>query len=303
MGLYQIGLTVMGSGAPGVRGLQISANWNYEELAPQGLRFRVNDETGTTGAWGAFRTLWDQGNLTALSQLSNDLNYVTQTAGDARYVLVAGDTMTGALTTTTLNATTAVISGIATGGNLISVNNITANTGDIIAKTGQVVVGTTGGTNGTLRLQAGIGNITGYVEFWGLTARQGYIGYATTGAALNYISEAPTPAHSFTGSITSNSNITAFSDIRVKRDIQLIPDALEKVKSLRGVTFERTDLNSARQTGLIAQEVQSVLPEAVLEGEDGMLSVAYGNMVGLLVEAVKAQQKQIDALVAALAAR
>jgi hypothetical protein len=62
-------------------------------------------------------------------------------------------------------------------------------------------------------------------------------------------------------------------------------------------------LNSARQTGLIAQEVQSVLPEAVLEGEDGMLSVAYGNMVGLLVEAVKAQQKQIDALVAALAAR
>lgn len=77
MGQYQVGLTVVGSGS---RGAQLAMNWNFEELAPSGgLRYRVNDDTSNTNAWGAWRTVWDQGNLTALSQLTNDMNFMQAT--------------------------------------------------------------------------------------------------------------------------------------------------------------------------------------------------------------------------------
>ena len=87
------------------------------------------------------------------------------------------------------------------------------------------------------------------------------------------------------GNFTARGNVTAYSDIRLKTDIQVIPDALTKVCTLRGVTYERLD-SGERQTGVIAQEVEAVLPEAVQDTGD-YLSVAYGNMVGLLIEAVK----------------
>jgi hypothetical protein len=80
----------------------------------------------------------------------------------------------------------------------------------------------------------------------------------------------------------------------LKTNLEPITDALEKVQSLTGYTYTRID-NGQRQTGLVAQDVQEVLPEAVMD--DGKhLSLAYGNMVGLLVEAIKAQQARIDAL-------
>jgi len=99
-----------------------------------------------------------------------------------------------------------------------------------------------------------------------------------------------------TGDFTATGNVTAYSDERVKENIKVIPNALAKVSSLNGYTFDRTDIECDRQTGVIAQEVIKVLPEAVQEGDDGKLSVAYGNMVGLLIEAIKEQQVQIDGL-------
>ena len=83
----------------------------------------------------------------------------------------------------------------------------------------------------------------------------------------------------------------------MKRGLQVIPNSIDKIKKITGYTFDRTDVEG-RHTGVIAQEVEEVLPEVVSEGEDGMKSVAYGNMVGLLVEAIKDQQKQIDELTA-----
>ena len=95
------------------------------------------------------------------------------------------------------------------------------------------------------------------------------------------------------GNFTASGNVTTYSDIRLKKDIRVIPDALAKVEQLSGVTYERID-SGERQTGLIAQEVQKVLPEAV-SGDD-MLSVAYGNLVGLLVEAIKELKAEVDEL-------
>ena len=105
--------------------------------------------------------------------------------------------------------------------------------------------------------------------------------------------------------IWTSGNITAYSDIRVKTNIERIPDALSKVMQLNGYTFDRTDqaedpatgeTQFLRQTGVIAQEVLPVLPEAVIGDEETHYSVAYGNMVGLLIEAIKELKTEIDAL-------
>jgi hypothetical protein len=87
---------------------------------------------------------------------------------------------------------------------------------------------------------------------------------------------------------------TTDSDIRVKSDLVKIENALEKVKQLTGYTFTRTATNT-RSTGLVAQDVQNVLPEAV--GEDpttGTLTLAYGNLAGLIVEAIKDLANEIN---------
>jgi hypothetical protein len=97
------------------------------------------------------------------------------------------------------------------------------------------------------------------------------------------------------GSIVAAGNVTAYSDIRLKIDVQPIENAIDKVKQINGVTYTRKE-NNKRQTGVIAQDVLKVLPEAVEGSEESMYSVAYGNMVGLLVEAIKEQQSEIDEL-------
>ena len=89
-------------------------------------------------------------------------------------------------------------------------------------------------------------------------------------------------------------NITAYSDIRLKTDITKITDALSKVSRLNGYTYTRKD-TGARQTGVVAQEVQEVLPEAVINNGKH-LAVAYGNMVGLLIEAIKELKAEVDQL-------
>ena len=100
------------------------------------------------------------------------------------------------------------------------------------------------------------------------------------------------------GNLTVTGEVTVNSDERIKDNIAVIPDALEKVKAIRGITYTRTDIEDTEtvHVGVIAQEVEAVLPEAVRDGEGGIKSVAYGNMVGLLIEAMKEQQVQIDEL-------
>lgn len=97
----------------------------------------------------------------------------------------------------------------------------------------------------------------------------------------------------FSGVVTAP-NFVSSSDARLKSDIAPIADALAKVQALTGVTFTMAG-SDARQMGLIAQEVQAVAPEAVVEAE-GVLRLAYGNLVGLRVEAIKDLAKEVDQL-------
>ena len=93
------------------------------------------------------------------------------------------------------------------------------------------------------------------------------------------------------GAITSTGDITAFSDMNLKSDIKTIDNALSKVSDLRGVYFTK---DGATGTGVIAQEVENILPEVVKDGE--YKSVAYGNMVGILIEAIKELKKEVETL-------
>lgn len=100
-----------------------------------------------------------------------------------------------------------------------------------------------------------------------------------------------------TGAITATGNITAFSDARLKDNITKIPDALNKLNQLKGVTYTRKDLASDKQyAGLIAQDVQKVLPEAVAVTEDDIIAVDYNGVIGLLVEAIKELESKVAKL-------
>ena len=99
------------------------------------------------------------------------------------------------------------------------------------------------------------------------------------------------------GDVTAAGNVTAYSDIKLKENIEVIPNALDKVSALRGVTYNRKDLeDNPRQSGVIAQEVEEVLPEVVQTDEDGIKSVAYGNLVGLLIESIKELKAEVETL-------
>ncbi|MBR5167409.1 MAG: tail fiber domain-containing protein [Salinivirgaceae bacterium] len=114
------------------------------------------------------------------------------------------------------------------------------------------------------------------------------------------------------GILTAN-NVSASSDFRLKKDIQPLDGALDKVLKLRGVSFywkskeemaaaKGKDVNNMsygyskdKQIGVIAQEIEEVLPELVVTDNEGFKSVKYENLTPVLIEAMKEQQAIIDA--------
>lgn len=106
-----------------------------------------------------------------------------------------------------------------------------------------------------------------------------------------------------TTSIYASGDIVGLSDISVKTDIQQITNALQKIKQISGYTFKRNDTGdnkTRRQAGVIAQEVNEVLPEVISSSTDGKLSVAYGNLTALLIEAIKELDAKVDNLASRL---
>jgi len=99
------------------------------------------------------------------------------------------------------------------------------------------------------------------------------------------------------GDIYAEGDVTAYSDKRLKTDITPISNALEIVQKLEGVYFTRVDdVTKRRNLGVIAQEVREILPEAVVGSEEDGYGVNYGNMVGVLIEAIKELKSELDQL-------
>jgi len=150
-------------------------------------------------------------------------------------------------------------------------------------------LGYTGATNANYitnnnQLTNGAGYITSYVN--------------TTYTAGNGLTLSGTQflmSGTYTGNFTATGNITAYSDSRLKKDVKTIEGALDKTKALRGVEFTRIE-DDTKSIGVIAQELEAVLPELVLTDDEGMKSVNYAQITGLLIEAVKELSAKVDEL-------
>jgi hypothetical protein len=111
------------------------------------------------------------------------------------------------------------------------------------------------------------------------------------------------------GSIYTSQGVISTSDKRMKTDLVVIPEPLEKIKALRGYTYQWNNAGSGgggaaaqelsqlkRETGLIAQELEGVFPEAVYEDPNGMKAINYGHLAGLFVESLRAIVERLERL-------
>ena len=128
----------------------------------------------------------------------------------------------------------------------------------------------------------------GTSSVWSLSGSNAYYTNGNVGIGV-------LPAHKLhvEGNIYATGNVTAYSDKRSKTNLQIIKESLEKLKHINGYTYEK---DGSRYTGLVAQEVLPVLPEAVVGNEEDGYGLAYGNMVGILVEAIKALSERVEKL-------
>jgi hypothetical protein len=151
------------------------------------------------------------------------------------------------------------------------------------------------GYHGFLTIYNTYGSATNPYQYWRLNAAGGF-----------EIVNSPYNAVLFTftqgGDLTAAGNITAYSDRKLKDNFEPIVNAVSKVLKLNGVTFTRIDKEDTtkRYGGLVAQDVEAVLPEAVDKNETMLygeiMSVDYNATIALLVEAIKEQQTHINNL-------
>ena len=107
--------------------------------------------------------------------------------------------------------------------------------------------------------------------------------------------ETVTGGVSVTGDMTASGNVTAYSDAKLKTEIHTINDALGIVGKLRGVNYKWLS-NGQSDIGVIAQEVEEVIPEVVKETEDGTKTVDYSRIVSVLINAVNELKQEVDEL-------
>tara|TARA_B100001778_G_scaffold74576_1_gene59758 strand:+ start:4255 stop:7890 length:3636 start_codon:yes stop_codon:yes gene_type:complete len=99
------------------------------------------------------------------------------------------------------------------------------------------------------------------------------------------------------GSVYATHDVSTDSDIAYKYNLEKIEDARYKIEQLNGYTFDRNDTNDERRyCGLIAQEIEKVIPEVIIKKHDGKMRVLYNNLAGLFVECFKDLYKEIDKL-------
>lgn len=153
-----------------------------------------------------------------------------------------------------------------------------------------------------------LGNGSGSGKGIGVVGDGTFLGgyfYSSSGTALQCDGALVCGSASFTGSITATGNVTAYgsSDASLKENIEVLPDALAKVRKLRGVSFDWIESFHkdnpgfpSHDVGVIAQEVREVLPEVVAEKLDGTLGVRYEKLVPLLIEAIKELSDKVERL-------
>lgn len=149
--------------------------------------------------------------------------------------------------------------------------------------------------NATITISAGNGLGGGAAFTTNQTSNETVTLSVNTGNGLTISSDAVQMSGSYTGTFTATGDICAYSDASLKTNVQTIEGAMGKVDAIRGVTFDRLE-DGSTSTGVIAQELEAVLPEAVQTDEHGVKMVAYGNVTGLLIEALKELKAEVESL-------
>ncbi len=199
-------------------------------------------------------------------------------------------------------------------------NNSTGSTGQYLESTGTGTRWTTVDVStlrsptitGTITLSNGVGTngqalvSTGSGVQWGSAGAT--LSNDTTTNSTHYPTLSTATSGSYTTAVVSSTKLTfnpstgnfgatqftTLSDQTFKTNIRPIEDSVALVQRLQGVRFDWLE-NNKPSLGLIAQEVEKVIPELV-ETTDGIKSVSYSNMIGLLIEAIKEQQNQMEEL-------
>jgi hypothetical protein len=127
-----------------------------------------------------------------------------------------------------------------------------------------------------------------------MTSEGGVTLNAEANLTFNGSTLAVTGAITTTGNVTVGGTLTENSSLRYKKDIETIRYALDTLVQLRGVKYTRKN-NGIIEIGLIAEEVNDVLPEIVLKDDEGQVdSVSYGRLSAIFVEAIKELKQEIN---------
>ena len=113
---------------------------------------------------------------------------------------------------------------------------------------------------------------------------------------VGILTNSPSQQLHVVGNILATGTVTENSDITLKENLEVIKDPIEKVKQINGYTYNMINNEEEKMVGLVAQEVEEILPELIFEDDDGIKSLAYGHVVALLVECIKKQDERIESL-------
>ena len=168
------------------------------------------------------------------------------------------------------------------------------------------------GTVPTARLGSGTANSTTYLrgdQTWATISGGATLSNDTSTNATWYPTLSSATSGTYSTAYVSNTKLTfnpstgtlsatvftSLSDVTQKKNIQKISNSTDLIKQINGVRFDWKD-NDESSAGVIAQEVEEIMPEIVHTNDDGIKSVNYNGIIGLLVEAIKEQQNQIEEL-------
>jgi len=253
------------SGASLTTGNSTAANYQSTGNVNSGnLRVTTNSSLGTvvSGTWNgtSISTTYTDAKIVAVSNTAPVS--VTTSSGTATVSLLSSG-----VSATTYGGSTAIpVLTVDTYGRVTSASNVSVTSGTTI-------------TDDTTT------NATRYITL--TSSSSGSISTANVSTSKLFFNPS-------TGLLTST-DYNSSSDKRLKRNIKTVENAVETITALRGVTFDWKE-GSTKGIGLIAQEVEKIIPEVVNTDEDGYKGIKYTNIIGILVEAIKEQQEQINNL-------
>lgn len=264
-------------------GQQWNVNADKLETALTGLDGRIDTlETDVSTIQGLYvkkdGTVSMTGYLTLYANPLVDLHAVTKQYADTNFLTKTGTTAQSIAPAVTFN------------------NNVTFASGNTATFSGTAAFGGTANFTGTFSATSNLSIVSGASERKITLGSSGgyYYANATTAGWANSSGNDRVSWNISTGAFTAAGDVTAFSDAKLKDDIRTIEGATDLVRKMRGVWFTRVDIDQA-SVGVIAQEMQKVVPE-VVHDNDGTLSVAYGNLVGVLIETIKELDGRIKKL-------